>query len=54
MKIYYICEYCEQIFSSSELEGGEGIVEVRGICDDCAMEIGMMDDHASSSYYYYN
>jgi len=41
MRIYYICEFCERIYNEVEVEGEEGAVEVTGICDECAVEMGL-------------
>lgn len=54
MTIYYICEYCEQVFSTVETEGQDGSVEVKGICEDCAMEMGLAEPAsllAAKQYY---
>ncbi|MEQ8201800.1 MAG: hypothetical protein ABRQ24_10320 [Syntrophomonadaceae bacterium] len=52
MKIYYICEYCERVFQEIEVEGGEGSIPVSGICDECAMEMGLTDTSTLSQHYY--
>lgn len=54
MKIYHICEFCSQVFATSEVEGPEGAVELQGICDDCAGELGFDEQPSLGSYYYYN
>lgn len=54
IKVYHICEYCQQVFDSSEVEGPEGAIGLQGICDDCASELGMNDNTPISSYYFYN
>lgn len=52
MNIYYICEYCEQVFSLVEVEGEEGEVHVQGICDECAMEMGLVSPNSLSQHFY--
>lgn len=52
--IYYICEYCERIFSMIEAEGGDGDVQVPGICDECALEMGLTEDVSIHSQHYYS
>ncbi len=52
MKIYYICEYCEQVFSVIESGEEEGAVEVKGICEDCAMEMGLMETPLHNQHFY--
>lgn len=52
VNIYYICEYCEQVFSLVEVEGEEGEVHVQGICDECAMEMGLVSPNSLSQHFY--
>jgi hypothetical protein len=52
MKVYYICECCEQVFSVVEADGPEGAATVHGICDECAFEIGMMEDTSLHAHFY--
>jgi len=52
MKIYYICEYCERIFQELEVEGEDGAVEVSGMCEECAMEMGLTGPTSVSRHYY--
>jgi hypothetical protein len=52
LKIYYICEYCEQVFSLVEAEGEEGEVQVQGMCDECALEMGLALPSSLSQHYY--
>ncbi len=54
MKVYYICEYCEKVFNISEVGGQEGVLELRGICDECALEMGLKEEHYFSNLHYYN
>ncbi|ABI67429.1 hypothetical protein Swol_0072 [Syntrophomonas wolfei subsp. wolfei str. Goettingen G311] len=54
MTIYYICEYCEQVFSTVETEGQDGSVEVKGICEECAMEMGLLEPTSLGGKQYYN
>lgn len=54
MTIYYICEYCEQVFSTVETEGQEGSVEVKGICEECAMEMGLLEPTSMGGKQYFN
>lgn len=55
MKIYYTCEYCNQVYSTTSVDGTEGAVEIKGICDDCAMEIGLIRSPFMASHrIYYN
>lgn len=52
MKIYYICEYCERVFQELEVEGEDGAVEVAGICEECALEMGLTEPASLSQHYY--
>jgi len=54
LNIYYICEYCERVFNVVEAEGGDGDVQVAGICEECAMEMGLMENGPTHSQHYYN
>ena len=54
MTIYYICEYCEEVFSTVETEGQDGSVEVKGICENCAMEMGLLEPASLGGKQYYN
>lgn len=53
MKIYHICEYCQQIYRTSEVQG-EGATELPGICEECSAELGLDDRGSLLSSYYYN
>ncbi|MGI6413357.1 MAG: hypothetical protein ACOXZ5_06880 [Syntrophomonadaceae bacterium] len=50
MKIYYTCEYCNQVYAVTSVDGVEGAVEIKGICDDCAMEIGLIGKSSMASH----
>lgn len=58
MKIYHICEFCDVIFNTTEIEGTEGIegaVELKGTCEDCSSEIGIDNQSAQlSNHFWYN
>lgn len=52
MKIYYLCDACEMVVKEEETEG-EGVVFLRTMCEDCAREMGLLDEgHFSSRMYY--
>ena len=52
VKIYYICEYCERVFSVVEVEGEEGEVHVQGMCDECAIEMGLVNPPSFRQHFY--
>lgn len=52
MKIYYICEYCERVFQELEVQGEEGAVEVAGLCEECAIEMGLAESTPLNQHYY--
>lgn len=52
MKIYHVCEYCESIIKVQEIAGLEQAVEIKGVCPDCAQEIGFNGDLLKSHYYH--
>ncbi len=54
MKIYYICECCDEVFSVDEAGLGEGGIEVRGICNDCALEMGLQEGPSRPSRQFYS
>jgi len=54
LKIYYLCEYCERIFQELEVEGEDGAVEVAGICEECALEMGLTNSVSSLNQHYYS
>lgn len=54
MKIYYICEICEMVFSVENSAGPDGFTSVRGICDDCALEMGLKEDPLMSQKHFYH
>jgi hypothetical protein len=39
MKIYSICEYCQNVFTENEIEDVEGLIELKGICNNCQREL---------------
>lgn len=54
MILYYICECCEEVFSVEENGGTPGRAEIRGICNECALEMGLQEAPALQSRLYYN
>ncbi len=53
LKIYYICEYCERVFQQIEVEGGDGSIPIKGICNECALDMGL-DSSPPITQHYYN
>lgn len=55
MKVYYVCECCQQIFNCSEVEGPEGAIELKGTCEECTRELGLDESPTSvNMQHYYN
>lgn len=54
MKIYYICECCDEVFSVDETGSGEGGIEIRGFCNDCALEMGLQEQPILTSRQFYS
>jgi hypothetical protein len=54
MKIYHLCEYCQQIYSTDEVEGPEGAIQLNGTCEDCALELGMNETFTNMGQHFYN
>jgi len=53
VKIYYLCDTCELVVNSEETEG-EGLVFLRTTCNDCAQELGLVDNGHSNFSTFYN
>lgn len=54
MKIYHICEYCDAVFNTTEVEGQEGAVELKGTCDECSSELGFGEHSFNLRNFWYN
>ncbi|QGU00538.1 hypothetical protein SYNTR_1944 [Candidatus Syntrophocurvum alkaliphilum] len=54
MKLYHICEYCNIVFKTVEIEGQEGAAQVDGTCNECNEELNFMDDIPYNKTHYYN
>ncbi|MGI5911276.1 MAG: hypothetical protein ACOX6E_01665 [Syntrophomonadaceae bacterium] len=39
MKIYHVCEYCQLVYFTEEVEGPEGAIQLNGTCEDCTLEL---------------
>lgn len=44
MQLFYVCDYCREVYQSQEAEGPEGAIEIIGVCLDCLEELGLVDD----------
>ncbi|HZK43887.1 MAG TPA: hypothetical protein VFC73_06320 [Syntrophomonadaceae bacterium] len=55
MKIYHVCEFCDLVFKTTEVEGAEGAVELKGVCEGCASELeGNNPSNIISNNIWYN
>lgn len=54
MKIYHICECCELIFDIQEVDGPDGAIELKGICNECKAEMDFEQKETSSTYLFLN
>jgi len=55
MKIYHVCEYCQLVFSTQEVEGADGAIQLNGTCEECAQDIGIIHQGFTSlGQHYYN
>lgn len=55
MKIYHICEFCDFVFNTTEVEGAEGAVELKGTCEECSSELGIDNQTTNlNSHFWYN
>jgi hypothetical protein len=54
VKVYYICEICLQVFDVSEMDGHEGSMEMRCMCEECSQEMGFAEPGLHSRQLFYN
>ncbi|MGB4703156.1 MAG: hypothetical protein GXX02_08100 [Syntrophomonadaceae bacterium] len=55
MKIYHVCEICQQVFDTTEVDGyDEGSTEMRGMCEECSLEMGFAEMPLRSQKFFYN
>ncbi|HEX3011318.1 MAG TPA: hypothetical protein VHQ70_04665 [Syntrophomonadaceae bacterium] len=55
MKVYHICEYCQMVYNTTEVEGPEGAIELKGTCEDCSREMGLNEQVTSfTGQHFYN
>jgi len=54
MKVYYICEFCEQVFNETKVDGQEGSIALQGICDECASEMGLNEVSTTGVSHFYH
>lgn len=43
MKILYICDVCETVYSMVETNEQEGLIEVSGLCEACSIDMGFTE-----------
>lgn len=53
MKIYHVCEYCDAVIDIENKTGPERIHEKKGICYDCARELGLFDSGDIFQHFYH-
>lgn len=54
MKVYYICDCCQQVYDTTEVQGPEGAIELKGTCEDCTREMGLSEQATSVGQHFYN
>lgn len=52
MKVYYICDSCQEVFYEGKLGDEEGVLTVDTICPDCAEELGLVGDFPLANHFY--
>jgi hypothetical protein len=52
MKVYYVCEVCQEVFYEGKLGEEEGILTVDTLCPDCAEEMGLSGDMKFTNHFY--
>ncbi len=54
MKVYYVCKYCDQVYNIVEVSEQAGIMEIEGVCNECVLEMGLIEEPHLKSLHYYN
>lgn len=55
MRVYHICDCCQQIYHTEDIQGPEGAIELKGTCDDCIREMGLDEPVVSlTAQHFYN
>lgn len=52
MKVYYVCESCQEIFFEGRLGEEEGTLLVDALCPDCAEDLGQSGDTRITNHFY--
>jgi DNA polymerase III alpha subunit (gram-positive type) len=52
MKVYYICESCQEVFYEGKLGEEEGILTVDALCPDCAEELNPSGEMKFTNHFY--
>lgn len=52
MKIYYICESCQEVFYEGKLGEEEGVLTVDALCPDCAEELNPAGEMRFTNHFY--
>lgn len=52
MKVYYICEVCQEVFYEGTLGDEEGVLTVDTMCPECSSEMELVEDIKHSHHYY--
>ncbi|MGE5373086.1 MAG: hypothetical protein ACM3QZ_14005 [Solirubrobacterales bacterium] len=52
MKVYYICEVCQEVFYEGKLGDEESVLTIDSLCPDCSEEMGMADEIKYTYHYY--
>ena len=52
MKIYYICESCQEVFYEGILGDEEGILTVDALCPDCTEELYPAGEMRFTNHFY--
>ncbi len=51
MRVYSVCEYCQEVYDSYQVEGPDGLVELKGVCPTCQGELKSYEEASLNNYY---
>lgn len=52
MKVYYICESCQEVFYEGQLGDEDGILSVDSLCPECAEQLGQTGEVIFTNHFY--
>lgn len=52
MRVYFICENCQDVFHEGDFGNEEGILTIDSLCTDCSEDIGQLGELIFTNHYY--